>query len=83
MCQKRRRGFEWTAVNQGMGRSLAWPGEEVNDLPVQAVVSLRRTHAVTVTGPGGAVPAGFDRQLGSAFLDAVVQQLGLWDLIQV
>jgi len=53
-------------------------------LPVKAVVALRGAHAVTVTGPGGAVPACLDGQLGSTFLDAVVQQLGLWDrLIQV
>lgn len=30
------------------------------------------------------MPAGFDGQLGPALLDAVIQQLGLWDrLVQV
>ncbi len=53
-------------------------------LSFQAVVPLRRAHAVTVTGPGGALPPSFDGQLGPALLDAVVQQLGLWDrLVQV
>lgn len=53
-------------------------------LPLQTLIPLSGADAVAEVGAGGAVPPGFDGQLGTAFLYAVVQQLRLRNgLIQV
>jgi len=47
MHQRRKQGFEMTAVNQGRGRNLAWPGGEVSGQIVADYPDVKHTQTHT------------------------------------